>query len=911
MRSPREGYLFRFYFCLDLNIATSHWGTFMTKSSSILLVLFVVVAAGGRTANAQSESGRSPKQILRTGWSIQSSAQVAEKPEAISTAGFTVKGWHPASVPSTVLATLVEDKVYPDPYFGLNLKLIPGSMLGEDFIFLPMPPESPFRVPWWYRTEFQAPAGYQGKQVWLNFEGINYRANIWINGRRIADSQAVAGAFRVYEFNITDNIKPGAMNALALEVFPEQPDDLGINWMNLGPDPPDKDMGIWQNVYITTSGPVTLRNAQVVSHLDAPSLQSAQLTVSVDVRNAGAQPVKGVLKGQIGNIQLQQPVELGPAESKRVAFTPEQFAQLKISHPRVWWPWQMGAQELYELKLQFESAGQVSDQDSVQFGIREVTSELNEHGDRLFKINGKNLLIRGALWWPDLMLRSSPARQEAELGYVRDMNLNTLRMDGRFEDEQFYNRTDRMGLLLMPGWPCCEHWEKWKNWKTEDYKVAPEMLRDRIRRLRNHPSVFTWLNGDDNPPAPEVEKAYIKVLEEENWPNPYQSHSGRKRSAVTGVAGYKHGPDNYDPPNYWLLDHKQGGAWGFDTETYPGPTIPPIESLREFIPADKLWPINEYWTVHGDGSTERHELQVHSAALNARYGPATGVEDFAEKSQVMNYEGERAMYEGYSRNKYVATGILQHDLNNPWPSLVFHLYDSYLRPGGGYFGAKKGCEPVHIQYSYDDQSIVVVNSTYKSLKNLKAKVEVYNLDLKQKFAKEATVDVPEDGVSKVATIPELPGLTATYFVRLTLHDAAGREISSNLYWLSTKQDVLDWEHASQGKGAPTLSYSDLTGLQTLPPVQLKGKSRTQRKGDENLTTVTLENPTKNLAFFVHLRINKGSSGREVLPIIWEDNYFSLMPGEKKEVTATFRREDSQGATPVVQVDGWNVTKASL
>jgi exo-1,4-beta-D-glucosaminidase len=863
------------------------------------------------SAKAQVAAGQRPRQVLQAGWSIQSSAQVQDKPEAVSTPGFSAKGWYATSVPSTVLAALVEDKVYPDPYFGLNLKSIPGSMLVEDFIFRPMPPESPFRVPWWYRTEFQAPADDQGKQVWLNFEGINYRANIWLNGRQIADSRNVAGALRVYEFNITDNIKPGAVNALALEVYPEQPDNLGINWMNLAPDPPDKDMGIWQNVYLTTSGPVTLRYPQVISHLDVPSFESAQLTVSGELRNATSQPVKGVLKGQIENLQIEQPVELGPAESKRVSFAPGQFPQLNLSHPRVWWPWQMGTPELYELKLEFEAGGQISDQEIVQFGIREVTSGLNEHGERFFKINGKNLLIRGGLWWPDLMMRSSPERQVAEMRYVRDMNLNTVRMDGRPEDEHLRDLADRMGILLMPGLPCCEYWEQWKDWKPEDYKVATETVRDQIRRFRNHPSVLTWLISDDNPPAPGVEKAFIKILEQENWPNPYQSHSGRKRSAVTGFAGYKHGPDNYDPPNYWLLDRKQGGGWGFDTECYPGPTIPPVQSLRKFIPEDKLWPINEYWTVHGDGSTERHELQAHLKALNARYGEAKGVEDFAEKSQVMNYEGERAMYEAYSRNKYVATGILHHDLNNPWPSLVFHLYDTYLRPGGGYFGAKKGCELVHIQYSYDDQSIVVVNSTYKEVKNLKAKVEVYNLDLTKKFEKEATVDAPEDGVAKVLTIPDLAGLSVTYFVRLTLHDTTGHEVSSNFYWLSTKQDVLDWEHASQDKGAPTLSYSDLTGLQSLPVVKLRGKSRTRQQGGQNFTTVTVENPTNNLAFFIHLGVNRESSGEEVLPILWEDNYFSLMPGEKKEITASYRKADLHGAAPIVEVDGWNTSKAVL
>lgn len=860
---------------------------------------------------ASQTAGVGTPTYLTSGWSIQSSAKVSEKPEIVSTPGFSTAGWYAASIPSTVLPVLVENKVYPDPYFGLNLKQIPGSMLTEDFVRLPMPPESPFRVPWWFRTEFRAPTTDPEMQVWLNFEGINYRANIWVNGRQIADSKTAAGAFRIYEFNVTGHVKLAATNILAIEVFPEQPDDLGLNWMNVSPDPSDKNMGIWQNVSLTTSGPVSLRFPQVVSQLEVPSFESAKLTVSVDVRNATAQAVRGVLRGRIEDIELEQPVELSPRESKRVVFTPERFPMLRISHPRVWWPWQMGTPEMYELRLEFESGGQVSDKDAIQFGIREITSGLNEEGYRFFKVNGKNILIRGALWWPDLMLRPSSKRQEEQLRYVRDMNLNTLRMDGRFEDKHFWNLADQMGLLIMAGWPCCDHWERWKQWKEEDYKIAPEMLRDQIRRFRNHPSALTWLNGDDNPPIPKVEKSYIKVLKEENWPNPYQSHSGRKYSAVTGFAGYKHGPDNYDPPNYWLLDKKEGGAWGFDTECYPGATIPPLESLRKFIPEEKLWPLNEYWTLHSDLSTERHSLQVHLKALEARYGPAKNVEDFARKSQVMSYEGERAMYEAYSRNKYEATGIVHHDLNNPWPSLVFHLYDIYLRPAGGYFGAKKGCEPVHIQYSYDDRSIVVVNSTYKGIKNLKAKAEVYNLDLARKFSGEAAIDVPEDGVVKVLTIPELPGLTTTYFVYLTLRNTVGQEISSNFYWLSTKPDVMDWQHASQGTGAPTLSYSNLTGLESLPAVELKGRSRTRRNGDENRTTVTLKNPADRLAFFVHLRIKKEPHGEEVLPILWEDNYFSLMPREKRTITATYRMSNLRGAAPVAEVDGWNVRKSLL
>ena len=884
----------------------------MKRGTYCMLPLVLVAGTLAGVTKAPAESSDRTKLILKDGWLIQSSSQVRAKGEVLSTGQYQPKDWYQAAVPTTVLNALVQNKVYPDPYFGMNLRSIPGTQypIGENFANFPMPSDSPFNVSWWFRREFQLPPDYQGKDLWLHFGGINFRANIWLNGHRIADSSQVAGSYRSYEFNISTVAKPGVANVLAVEVFPPQAKDLAITWVDVNPTPPDKDMGLWQEVYLNASGPVALRFPQVITEVDMPSLEKARLTVHADLENASEHAMKGVLAGQIEDIHFRQEVELAAHESKRVTFTPEKFAELNLSHPRLWWPWQMGAQNLYEMKIDFRINGQVSDSQQVRFGIREVTSELTPEGHRLFRVNGQKMLVRGAGWWSDMLLRLSPERQEAEIRYARDMNLNVLRMDGKFEDDNFLDLADRYGMLLMPGWCCCDHWEKWQDWRDEDYRISVESLRDRIRWFRNHPSILSWLNGDDNPPPEKVAQMYVKVLKEENWPNPYLASATEKPAAVTGPTGLKMtGPYDYVPPAYWLTDQKHGGAFGFITETSPGPAIPPLESLREFIPADHLWPIDEYWDFHAGGGVFK-DIKIYTQALNARYGEATGVEDFARKAQVMDYEGQRAMYEAYGRNKYISTGVLQEMQNNAWPSLIWVLYDYYLRPAGGYFGTKKACEPLHVQYSYDDRSIVVVNSYYRAFPGVKVTASVYNLDLSEKFSQQASLDVSPDSTHRVLVIPEIEGLTATYFIRLTLEDSGGKVVSTNWYWLSTKQDVPDGEKTTWWD-TPTKSFADLTGLATLPQVRLQGSSTSENKGADTVTHVTVENPTGKLAFFVHLRITKGREGKEVLPILWEDNYFELMPGEKRDVTATYPTKEVQGITPVVEAEAWNAVKSSL
>ena len=865
------------------------------------LVAFLIVPSLAAAAD-----GPTNRTYLHKNWQIQSSCEAKATGDQISLAGFDPAAWHKADIPATVVGALVTDKTYPDPNYATNLDSFPGMSHSNKQLFAnqDMPEGSPFRCSWWYRTEFPAPAGVE-KNVWLNFLGINYRANIWVNGQKIADTNDVAGTYRAYEFNITKFLKPGTTNALALEIFAPDKGDLGITWVDWNPTPPDKNMGIWKEVFLTSSGPVALRNPFVASKLDA-DYKSAELTISAEVRNASKDAVKGVLHAELDGIALQQHVELAGSESKVAKFSPEQFPKLKLAHPKLWWPYQMGTPALNTAKLRFEIGKQVSDTASVTFGIRKVTSELTDKGHRLFKVNGRKVLIRGAAWAPDLLFRWSSARLDADLAYVRDMHLNTIRLEGRLDRDEFFDKTDKLGILVMPGWTCCDAWERWKNWNGDQNRVAAASLRDQITRLRNHPSVFVFLNGSDNPPPSDVEQMYLGIEKELDWPNPVVSSASEQRAQLSGESGVKMtGPYEYVPPVYWLADTQAGGAYGYNTETSPGPAIPPRESLEQFIPKEHLWPMDNMWSYHAGGERFTN-VNVFTDGLTRRYGEAASLDDYERKAQAMTYDGERAMFEAYGRNKYTATGVIQWMLNNAWPSLIWHLYDYYLVPAGGYFGTKKACEPVHVQYSYDNNSVNVVNSTYEALKGMKISAKIYTIDAKEKASRDAKLDLAADSSTKAFELPAPEGLSTTYFLKLQLHDAAGKVVSDNLYWLSTKPDTLDWAGRSDTVYTPQKDFGDLTGLNTLPKAKVTITKSTRSNGSNHWMTVSVVNNGEAVAFMLHPRLTRGKGGEDVVPVLWSDNYFSLLPGEKKSVIVQFDNSSLAGAMPQLVVDGWNL-----
>jgi len=889
---------------------------------------------------------------FRDGWAVQSSAKVSAGGEAISAPGFDASSWYKASVPNTVFAVLVENGVYKNPYFGMNLRNVPGVeyKIGSEFANQEMPSDSPYNVPWWYRADFTVPADYKGKTVWLAFRGINYRADIWVNGKKLAGSDKVVGAFRRYEFDVTSFVKPGAKNAVAVSVSAPHANELGITWVDWNPTPPDKDMGLWQEVVLSASGPVAIRHPFVETKFDLPSTSVAHLTVRTELQNASQSNVTGTLRGKISRfsrnatagasmtvpIEFSQKVQLNAGEHKSVAFTPEQTAALNVQNPQLWWPYQMGAPFLHTLQLEFvPDSGAASDKQAIEFGIVQTDSELTPEGYRLFKVNGKNVLVRGGGWAPDMMLRINQSRREAEFRYVEEMGLNTIRLEGKLEDESFFERADRDGILVMAGWCCCDAWEKWGKWGEENKRVSVDSLRDQILRLRAHPSMLVWLNGSDNPPPPDRESAYLQVEKELNFPKPVISSATEKKTEPTGESGVKMaGPYEYVSPNYWELDTKHGGAYGFATEISPGPAVPPVEELKTMFPPDKLWPIvdrfgkdNEFWDFHAGGG-EFKNIKVFAHAIEKRYGPIKDVNDLAWKSQAITYEGQRAMYEGYGRNKYRATGVIQWMLNNAWPGLIWHLYSYDLRPAGGYFGSKKALELVHVQFSYDDRTVAIVNGKQEPLSDLKVVAKVYDTDMKERFSREAVSKVDADGVTKAFTVSEPAGITPTYFLSLQLFDSSGQLISRNFYWLSSYPDVPDFAK-SEWYYTPNTDFADFTALQNLPKATVNaslqvgasssdsasatsgGNASASNSSNDFAATVHVENPGTSLAFLVRLRLLKGKGGDEVLPVFWDDNYLSLLPGEKRDVTVRLRKSDLGNAQPVLAVDGFNVPAAEV
>jgi exo-1,4-beta-D-glucosaminidase len=847
------------------------------------LLLFWALAAAA-SAQPRRVPAQKPARIdLATNWRIQSS-----------------DGSHtlPTTVPSAVVGAMVANGLYPDPYFGLNLRSIPGTTydFGDNFAVDPMPADSPFRSPWWYRTEFtlgRPPA--TPHRYWLNFDSINYRANIWLNGRQIADSDAVRGMYRSFEFDVTGLVSPG-VNSLEVEVFAPTETDLSISFVDWNPLPADKNMGLVGDVYLLVTGPVAVRHPQVRS-------KGPDLTLAADVVNAGDTAVDGELTWTIEDRVVTSPLRLAPGETRRAT------QQTSLDPPRLWWPNGVGEQNLYAAKVEFRANNAVSDVKTLQFGIRTVTSELDSNGHRVFRINGQKILIRGAAWTPDMFLRKDPGREEIDLRYAREMNLNAIRLEGKFEmTDAFFDAADRNGILILAGWCCCSGWEMWDQWQSLDYTTAAESLRTQLRRLRNHPSMLAFLYGSDNVPPPAAEQAYLRVFAEENWPNPTIAGAIDAVTPGGGRTGVKMtGPYDYVPPAFWLADREHGGAWGFNTETSPGPAIPELASLRQMMPEADLWPTdNTTWNFHA-GSGSFADTRVFNAAIDGRYGPARDVPDYNRKAQAMTYEAQRAMFEAYGRNKYApATGVIQWMLNNAWPGLIWHLYDWYLRPGGGYFGTKKACEPIHVQYSYDDASIVVVNARYESLPGYTVTAKVYNLDLTEKGLFTATVDIAPDSTARVFRLPEIDGLSRTYFLRLTLADTAGQVVSSNFYWLSTQPDVMDWPNFNY-RYVPITSYMDLTGLDSLPRVKLDVTWESTTNGDEQTDRVLVRNPSDHLAFLVHLTVLKGKAGTDVAPVYWSDNYIELFPGEQREVTAVYPRRLLEGAPSFIHVDGWNAS----
>jgi len=873
---------------------------FLMRKTNLLIFIFFTVLPW--PSFSQSTAWTVKNDELQNNWQIQSSAKVADDGAKISTLQFNAANWYAANVPNSTLGTLVDDGVFKNIFFNRNLEKIPDSL---------------FNVPWWYRRTFEID-NVNPQQIYrLRFNGISYSADVWLNGKKIAAADTINGSFRQFIFNITPFVKKGK-NVLSLKVAQAGPGDLNIGFVDWNPEPADNNMGIWRDVHLMGTGPVSIDQPFVITDVDTATLNHATITLKVMLQNHSDKNINGILNATIGNeIHISKPVSINANASKEIVLLPQDYKLLNIEHPKLWWTHDLGTPYLYSLEMNFETNHKISDTKKIKFGIRTVSGYKTDRGFRAYRLNGKKILIQGGGWTDPMLLKATPAYEEAGIDYAVHMNFNALRMEGFWgEDQHIYDLCDEKGILLMVGFSCQWEWKDLMRTATDDkygvistpeqIDVATKSLHDQVVWLRNHPSIFLWLYGSDKWPRPALETNYLNVLSTCDDTRPYAQSAKEWTSEITGPTGMKmRGPYDYVPPDYWYIDTTYGGAFGFNTETGPGPEVPVLESLEKMIPKDSLWPISSSWLYHA-ARGQFHNLTRYNNAMNERLGAPVSLLDYERKAQYLNYEGMRAMYEAFEANRFKATGIIQWMYNASWPKLWWQLYDYYLMPTGALYGARVANEPLHVSYNYGNNAVDVMNNTGKTIDALTAEINVLNFDLKPVLKKTVSVQtIASKETKEVFILPSDLQLSKTYFLNLKLFNRQHQNVSNNFYVLSTEYDSLDVKKSTWFV-TPQTHYADLTLLQQLPPVKLQMNETTNTHDGKTLVEVKVKNPTSHLAFMVYLDLKKGNSNESVVPVFWGDNYFTLMPGEERTISVWCHTSDLEGKDPRLVISGWNV-----
>jgi len=874
----------------------------------IITVVMFLCSCGNRIGkgSAAGEEKFAGEVVLKDDWYIQSSEVCKDQGDSISQLSYEVEGWYKTTVPSTVMAALVKNGVFKDIYFGKNLENIATEV---------------FKKTWWFRKEFNVNLDNLGEEggsyARIIFEGINYKADIWLNGKQIGFSRDITGSFRMFDMDVTSQLCEGK-NVLAVEVIPPKPGDFTIGYVDWNPAPPGNNMGLWREVKLVVTGEVSIDNPFVWSKVKTDTLDEARLTISANLANHSKETVQAEVKGEIRGIgSFSQVFKLAGREKKTVTFTPEKYPVLKVKNPELWWPNNLGEANLYGLKMEVSVDKQISHRQDVTFGIREVSDYVDAQGYRGYKVNGKEVLLLGAAWVDELLLADDDKKIEDQFDYIKHLNLNTIRLEGFWgSSHKLYNMADRHGILLMAGWSCQWEWEEYLGKPVDNFggvrtaaeiDLVAKMLKDQVVWLRNHPGVLMWVLGSDLLPRPELEKRYRADLAEVDPSRPILSSCKDHTSEISGPSAAKmRGPYDYVTPNYWYVDTQNGGAFGFNTETGPGPQPLPLETLKRMIPADRLWPINDDWNFHC-GRREFNTINRYWNAFINRYGTPSGVEEFSFKAQAASYEAMRAMFEAFAVNRPVSKGVIQWMLNSAWPEMYWQLYDYYLMPNGAFYGARNAAKPLQLIHHYGNRSIYVSNLALSPFENLTAHARYFTIDSKEIGDFTYPVSIGAGRSAKITGGIPLKKLTPTYFLDLRLTDSSNKNVARNFYWLSTKEDILD-EKGLLWFVTPNKQFADLTGLNRLQPVEILTDEEWKTDPAKGKTTlfVTLENPSKKIAFFIELKVVGDKSGQSVLPVFWDDNYISLLPGETRTVTVSFSNVDLKGEKPVFRYTGWNV-----
>lgn len=804
------------------------------------------------------------------------------------TDGWLLNGTYKATVPSTVMGVLTANGEYPGILEGMAYKDIDKSR---------------FDAPFTYTREFElTPEDLKGN-VFLNLDGISYRANIRLNGKLIADKNTIFGTYRRFHLNITKVAK--AQNKLEIEVFRAQKGEPNAGYVDWNPRPADESMGIFRPVTIHTCGDVLLENMGVTSEVNVATLQEAWLNLAVDVENLSNHAVQGELVGQFEGKEFRYPVSLKVGERKTLRLNADDIARFHVLNPRLWWCRQMGSPELYDMSLKFEAASQVSDACETTFGIREIGTYYTRDGFKGFTLNGKPVLVRGGGWTDDIFMRDTEERYDTQLDYVCDMNLNAIRMENIWGSSQYvFDQCDKKGILLLPGWSCQWEWEGHlgkpcdNNYggmtSPSEMKLMGQYFTDQILWLRNHPSIICWFVGSDMLPLPQLEVEYNEILRQLDKSRPLITSAKKLTSVISGCSGMKmEGPYNYVAPSYWYDRKALGGAVGFNTETGIGAQLPQRESLIKML-GKNPWPISEVWDYHCTFSnTSMGKVDLLKDAVEGRYGEATSLNDFLKKADLINYESTRAMFEAFRAREPYTTGIIQWMLNPARPGLYWQLYDHYLVPNASYYSVKKGNAAQQLVYDYQG-NILGVNATPEVVKGT-AHLKIYDLAGKILAEESKAVELNPRKPLKVFKVPAVEG-NAFLFLHFT--DENGKTVENN-YVLTSTPDEFDWEK-SDWITTPMKKHGDFHQLASLQ--QVKPEVKTAVEG--NKLIITLENKADVVAFFVRLAL-KDKNGELIVPAYYSDNYLSMEPGTTQTITCDVPQAQWAKGTHLT-IEGWNV-----
>lgn len=825
---------------------------------------------------AQASSFKDSIRLSGGNWKLQRSSEVVGSGEEISTEGYQTEDWVIATVPGTVLSSFVNVGAVPDPNFADNQLQLSESYFWSDF---------------WYRDEFEVPATFKGEHVFLNFDGINWKAQVYLNGQYVGK---IEGAFLRGRFEVTELLVPGK-NVLAVKIIrnahpgavkektfsysdknggylgadnPTFHASIGWDWI---PTIRGRNIGIWNDVTLTAAGAVTMDAPYVSAVLPLPDTTSATLNAEIRLRNHRKEAVSGELSFSMADIHIVKKVELGPEEERSVVLTPDEYGALKMEHPQLWWPNGYGEPYLYEATFSFRTAEGVSQQQTFKVGIRQM-SYRDENGRLQIYVNGRRFVGKGGNWgFSESNLNYRGREYETAVAYHADMNLTMIRnWVGMIGDEEFYEACDRHGIMI------------WQDFWLANPVDGPdpfypgmfvENAEDYVFRIRQHASIGIYCGRNEGHPDPYFNKELERIVTEE--------HPGLlyiPGSADTGVSG--HGPYRLLPyEEYFKMarpDEKMHTERGM-------PNVMTYEGLKRTFSEEALWPQCGQWGLHDFTMGGAQSCRTFNQMVEG-YGHPSDVRDFAEYAQWANYDGHRSMFEARSVSRM---GLLMWMSHPCWPSMTWQTYDYYFEPTAAYFGIKKACEPLHIQWNRADDQVEVVNWSAGMHQELVAEASLYNMDGSLVWTDSRELDSREDTTIPVFALDFTGKLSPVHFIRLRLREGE-RVVSENFYTHS-------------------LNGHDYTALQQLPEVRLSVKrSEVSCRNGVCSQVIRLENSTEVPALMIRLNLLGRRSGKQILPVIYEDNYFSLLPGESRTVRVTWKEEDTAGETGRVSVEGYNL-----